>query len=94
MQWLTEVIFQDSARPHTARVSQDCLRTVTTFPWPSRSPNLSPIEHIWDNMGWRVAYLTSLNELEASSLHLRPWVERNTLKKLGVARTLEKSAYP
>ncbi|GFW37513.1 transposable element Tcb2 transposase [Trichonephila clavipes] len=31
--------------PHTARVSQDCLHTVTTHPWPARSPDLSPIEH-------------------------------------------------
>ncbi|GFY08207.1 uncharacterized protein TNCV_1356191 [Trichonephila clavipes] len=32
MQRLPEVIFQqDNARPQTARVSQNCLRTVTTF---------------------------------------------------------------
>ncbi|GFY34251.1 uncharacterized protein TNCV_2505541 [Trichonephila clavipes] len=32
MQRLQEAIFQqDNARPHTARVSQDCLRTVTTL---------------------------------------------------------------
>ncbi|GFT97039.1 transposable element Tcb2 transposase [Trichonephila clavipes] len=37
---------QDNARLHTARVSQDCLRTVTTIPLPARSPDLSPIEHI------------------------------------------------
>ncbi|GFS93284.1 transposable element Tcb2 transposase [Trichonephila clavipes] len=40
---------QDNARPHTARVSQDCLRTVTTLPLPARFPDLSPIEHIWDH---------------------------------------------
>ncbi|GFV72616.1 uncharacterized protein TNCV_2602231 [Trichonephila clavipes] len=39
---------QDCALPHTARVSQDCLRTDTTLPWPAPSPDLSPIEHIWD----------------------------------------------
>ncbi|GFT50964.1 transposable element Tcb2 transposase [Trichonephila clavipes] len=37
---------QDNARPHTTRMSQDYLRTVTTFPWPARSPDLSPIEQI------------------------------------------------
>ncbi|GFX08864.1 uncharacterized protein TNCV_761521 [Trichonephila clavipes] len=32
MQWLPRAIFQqDNARPHTARVSQDCLRNVTTY---------------------------------------------------------------
>ncbi|GFW08994.1 uncharacterized protein TNCV_3475401 [Trichonephila clavipes] len=30
------------------------LRTVTTLPWPDRSPDLSPIEHIWDHSGRRV----------------------------------------
>ncbi|GFW16389.1 transposable element Tcb2 transposase [Trichonephila clavipes] len=40
----------DNARPHTARVSQDCLRMVTTLLWPARSPDLSPIEHIWNHL--------------------------------------------
>ncbi|GFW51160.1 transposable element Tcb2 transposase [Trichonephila clavipes] len=36
MQRLPGVIFQqDNARPHMAGVSQDCLRTVTTLPWPA-----------------------------------------------------------
>ncbi|GFW20304.1 RNase H domain-containing protein [Trichonephila clavipes] len=71
MQWLPGVIFQqDNARPHTARVSQDCLRTVTTLPWPARSPDLSPIEHIWDHLGRRVGHPMSLNELEARQLAL------------------------
>ncbi|GFT67833.1 transposable element Tcb1 transposase [Trichonephila clavipes] len=56
---------QDNARPHKARVSQDCLRTVTILPWPARCPDLSPIEHIWDHLGRRVGHPTSLNELEA-----------------------------
>ncbi|GFV93609.1 transposable element Tcb2 transposase [Trichonephila clavipes] len=54
------------ARPHTARVSQDCLRTVTTLPCAARSPDLSPIELIWDHLRRRVGHPTSLNELEAS----------------------------
>ncbi|GFX44766.1 transposable element Tcb2 transposase [Trichonephila clavipes] len=44
MQRLPEAIFQqDNARPHTARMSQECLRTVTSLSWPARSPDLSPI---------------------------------------------------
>ncbi|GFU35680.1 transposable element Tcb2 transposase [Trichonephila clavipes] len=47
MQRLSRVIFQQyNTRPHMARVSQDCLRIVTTLPWPARSPDLSSIE-IW-----------------------------------------------
>ncbi|GFW89308.1 transposable element Tcb1 transposase [Trichonephila clavipes] len=62
---LAGAIFQqDNARLHPARVSEDCLRTVTTLLWPARSLDLSPIEHIWDYLGWRVGHLTKLNELE------------------------------
>ncbi|GFW33925.1 transposable element Tcb1 transposase [Trichonephila clavipes] len=66
MQRLPGAIFQhDNARPHTARASQDCLRIVTTLPWPALSLDLSPIEHIWDHLGRGVGHPTSLNELEA-----------------------------
>ncbi|GFW80609.1 transposable element Tcb2 transposase [Trichonephila clavipes] len=66
MQRLPGAIFkQENARPHTARVSRDCLRTVTPLPWPAQSPDLFPIEHIWDHLGRRLGNLTSLNELEA-----------------------------
>ncbi|GFU89455.1 transposable element Tcb2 transposase [Trichonephila clavipes] len=59
MQRLPGAIFpQDTARPHTARVSQECLCTVTTLPCPSRSSDLSPIEYIWDHLGRRVGHST------------------------------------
>ncbi|GFT65739.1 transposable element Tcb1 transposase [Trichonephila clavipes] len=65
MQRLPGAIFkQDNARSHIARVSQGCLYTVTILPWPARSPDLSPIQHIWDHLGWRFGYLPSLNEIE------------------------------
>ncbi|GFT28701.1 transposable element Tcb2 transposase [Trichonephila clavipes] len=49
---LIETIFQqDNTRPHPARVSQDRLLAITTLPWPARSPDSSPIEHIWDHLG-------------------------------------------
>ncbi|GFU59372.1 transposable element Tcb1 transposase [Trichonephila clavipes] len=71
MQRLPGAIFQqDNARPHTTRVSQDCLRTITTLPWPAQSPYLCSIEHILDHFGWQVGHPTSLNELEAMLLQL------------------------
>ncbi|GFV95022.1 transposable element Tcb2 transposase [Trichonephila clavipes] len=83
MQWLPGAIFQqDNARPHTARVSQDCLRTVTTFPWPARCPDLSPIEYIWDHLGRRVGHPTSLNELEARLQQIWNEMSQDIIKNL------------
>ncbi|GFV41244.1 transposable element Tcb2 transposase [Trichonephila clavipes] len=48
---LSGAIFQqDNACPHTARVAQDFLRHFQTLPWPDRSPDLSPVEHVWDKL--------------------------------------------
>ncbi|GFV14941.1 transposable element Tcb2 transposase [Trichonephila clavipes] len=65
MQRLSGAIFQqDNVRPHTARVSHDCIRTVITLPWHASSPDLSLIKHIWDHLRRRVGHPTSLNELQ------------------------------
>jgi hypothetical protein len=50
---------QDNARPHIARVSLEYLEhaNVNLLPWPPRSPDLSPIEHVWDMIGQRLKNL-------------------------------------
>ena len=47
---------QDNARPHVARVCQDFLanHNINPLDWPPYSPDLSPIEHLWDEMYRRV----------------------------------------
>ena len=50
------ILQQDNARPHTARVVSDYLwqQNVNVLPWPAMSPDLSPIEHVWDEMERRL----------------------------------------
>ena len=61
---------QDNARPHIARLSMNFLQSnnVNTLPWPSRSPDLVPIEHVWDMLNRRIREnhhpFNSLQELE------------------------------
>jgi hypothetical protein len=54
------VFQQDNARSHIVRLSMNFLQTnnVNTLPWPSRSPDLAPIEHASDMLN------NSLQELE------------------------------
>ncbi|GBL89169.1 Transposable element Tc1 transposase [Araneus ventricosus] len=55
---------QDNARSHTARVAQDFLRHVQTLPWPARSPKLSPVEHVWDQLKRQMPLRYSVHDLE------------------------------
>ena len=46
-------IFQDdNARPRRARIVTDSLAQegIKDLQWPSRSPEMNPIEHVWDLM--------------------------------------------
>ncbi|GFW86638.1 transposable element Tcb2 transposase [Trichonephila clavipes] len=55
---------QGNARPHTARVAQDFLRHFQTLPWPARSPDLSPVEHAWDQIKRQMPSCHSVHDLE------------------------------
>ena len=50
------VFQQDNARPHTARITVACFnnQNIRTLPWPSLSPDLSPIEYLWDKLDRRL----------------------------------------
>jgi len=50
-------VFQhDNARPHTARITRAHLAAsnVNVMQWPAMSPDMNPIEHIWDVLGRNV----------------------------------------
>ncbi|GFX57484.1 transposable element Tcb2 transposase [Trichonephila clavipes] len=35
-----------------------------TLPWPARSPNLSPVDHVWDQLKWQMPSCHSVHDLE------------------------------
>ena len=51
-----DIFQQNNARAHSARVTTAFLNAnnVRTLPWPAFSPDLSPIEHLWDQLGQAV----------------------------------------
>ncbi|GFW29674.1 transposable element Tcb2 transposase [Trichonephila clavipes] len=59
-----EIFQQDNARPHTARVAQDFLRHFQTLPLPARSPDLSPVEHVLDQLKRQMPSCHSVLDLE------------------------------
>ena len=69
------ILRQDNAKPHTARHSQQFLnqQNVNVLPRPAFSPDINPIEHVWDYMKRRI---------RQQNVHNRQGLERAILQEL------------
>ncbi|GFW63582.1 transposable element Tcb2 transposase [Trichonephila clavipes] len=51
------LFMDDNARPHRANIVDECFQSedITRMDWPVYSPDLNPIEYVWDMLGPRIA---------------------------------------
>ncbi|GFW65512.1 transposable element Tcb2 transposase [Trichonephila clavipes] len=51
------ILMDDNSRPHRANLVEDFLfeEGIVRMEWPACSPDMDPIEHVWDALGRRVA---------------------------------------
>ncbi|GFU62847.1 transposable element Tcb1 transposase [Trichonephila clavipes] len=68
------LFMDDNARRHHANIVDECFQSgdIARMDWPAYSPDLNPIEHVWDMLGRRITARqsppTSLPELPRALL--------------------------
>ncbi|GFY16932.1 transposable element Tcb2 transposase [Trichonephila clavipes] len=51
------LFIDDNARSHRANIVDECLQSedIIRMDWRAYSPDLNPIQHVWDMLGQRIA---------------------------------------
>ncbi|KFM71924.1 Transposable element Tcb1 transposase, partial [Stegodyphus mimosarum] len=73
------IFMDDNARPHRTHAVEELLESedFTRMDWPAYSPDLNPIEHVWDALGRRIA--VRLHPAENAQQHKQMLIEEWTL---------------
>ncbi|XP_048258591.1 glutamate receptor-like [Haliotis rufescens] len=86
--YVSLAIEHDNARPHTARLTQNFLANanIHVLPWPACSPDMNPIEHMWEILGRKVRNRpvppVDFQELEQCLLQEWQHIPANVIRRL------------
>lgn len=91
------LLMHDNARPHVAGIVREYLHEVNIpqMEWPSLSPDLNPIEPVWDMLGRRIRSRVptpmTLNELRGALLEEWETIQQNEISHLieGMPRRMQ-----
>lgn len=79
------LLMQDNARPHVARVVRNYLDEIqiNTLAWPARSPDLNPIENLWDILNRRLrSEPPEPNNLGERQIHIWENLDKDAIRQL------------
>ena len=80
------ILMHDNARPHVARICRQFLNknNVNVVPWPAVSPDMNPIEYIWDYLGRKVrarGNAHNLRNLENALIQERNYIPNVVIRR-------------